>query len=115
MINDALAALVKKYAAGLPQKMEKTAECVAESLARPEDAERRILAYRAVHSLVGSSGTYGFNELSETARAAEALLRKAAESGTPVPDEEKPLLQNLMSRMTTLAAGAGQRVSAGAA
>lgn len=115
MKNDALLALRRRYAAALPAKVAKASEEVLDYLAEPGDASRCEIAHRALHSLIGSSGTYGFADLSRTARSAEALLRQSLESGAPLTPVERIVLVDLIAGLGSLAASAARETAAGAA
>ena len=113
--GDAILALRRRYAANLPTKVEKAAECVGALLEHPADSARCQLAQRTLHSLIGSSGTYGFAELSQVARAAEALLRASLEGGTALTPGQRLELVNLVAGLGSLAASAARESGAGAA
>src|SRR5579883_2161598 len=95
--NDPLLALRRRYAAALPAKVAKASECVGDYLADPGDVSRCEAAHRSLHSLIGSSGTYGFSDLSLTARSAETLLRRPLESGAPLSAAERLRLVDLIA------------------
>jgi chemotaxis protein histidine kinase CheA len=113
--NEMLLALRRKYAAGLPAKVAKAAESVRSLLAAPLDPDRCEAAHRSLHSLTGSSGTYGYPDLSRFARSAEILLRLSLESGNPISSEEQQSLVDVIARLGTLAAMAAEDSTAGAA
>jgi diguanylate cyclase (GGDEF)-like protein len=75
ILEQRMAELREGYRARLPERLEEI-DRDWEALHRnpgDDDLQRRL--HRAVHSLVGSSGTYGFADLSTRARAAEIFLR----------------------------------------
>lgn len=106
--KDALQALRRKYAAGLPAKVAKAAESVRSFLSAPGDSDRCEVAHRSLHSLTGSSGTYGFPEMSRIAHSAEILLRRSLESGVPLSEEEALTLVDVIDRLGALAAMAAE-------
>jgi HPt (histidine-containing phosphotransfer) domain-containing protein len=69
------------------------------------------IAHRLVHSLIGSSGTYGFQEISMIARSAERILREAMESGRAPAPENGLALQEIIARLGLLAATAAEDAS----
>lgn len=113
--NDPLLALRRRYAANLPAKVAKAAESVGTLLAAPGDPSQCEIAHRALHSLIGSSGTYGFADLSRLARSAELLLRESLESGAPLSSDQRLQLVTLIADLGSLAASAARDSGAGAA
>lgn len=83
-----LAALRAGYVLQLPAKFgafEKAFDAfLGESWTEPVARE----TYRLIHSLAGSTGTYGFPELSELARTAEAVIKASVERRTPLLSTE---------------------------
>lgn len=104
--NDVLMALRKRYAAALPAKVSHASESVESYLAAPEDAARGEEAHRSVHSLIGSSGTYGFPDLSGLARKAETLIQECLDAGVPPTLIRKSEIQQVLARLGFLAAEA---------
>jgi chemotaxis protein histidine kinase CheA len=108
MANGRLDQLKKQYAANLPDKVRKAAESIRAFMAVPRDRVLLQIAHRFVHSLTGSSGTYGFYELSRIARGAEELLSESLESGLPLSSDRQLQLRDLIFNlgfMATAAAG----------
>jgi HPt (histidine-containing phosphotransfer) domain-containing protein len=104
MVNEAIAQLRKKYALSLPLKVSNASECVAAALKAPWNRSLGEMAHRFLHSLIGSSGTYGFPQLSEVARSAEVILKASVESGAPLSPGEGLRLHELVTRLGFLAA-----------
>jgi diguanylate cyclase (GGDEF)-like protein len=69
-----LAKLKLEYTAQLPQKLD-TIKADWEKLNTQWDNERLILLHRNIHSLIGTSGTFGFLELSKSARELETNIK----------------------------------------
>jgi chemotaxis protein histidine kinase CheA len=113
--NDALLALRRKYAAGLPAKVAKVTESVRSLLSSPRHPDRCEVAHRSLHSLTGSTGTYGFPEMSRLACSAEIMLRRSLESGVPLSEEESRTLMDQIVHLGALAAMAAQDPVPGAA
>jgi HPt (histidine-containing phosphotransfer) domain-containing protein len=104
MVNEAIAQLRKKYALSLPLKVSNASECVEAALSAPWNRAVGELAHRYLHSLIGSSGTYGFPQFSEIARSAEVILKESVDSGAPPSPEEGVRLRQLVTRLRFLAA-----------
>jgi len=113
--NDPLLTLRRRYAANLPSKVAKAAESVGAMLAAPEDLSQCEIAHRALHSLIGSSGTYGFSDLSLMARSAEVLLRESLDSGAPLSPDQRLALVTRIAGLGSIAASAARDFAAGAA
>lgn len=107
----ALAKLTMKYGAALPQKIDAIEAAIAPVFAGVYDDAACEGAYRAMHSLAGSSGTYGFGEITPVARAAEAILKSGLESRSTPPPPEKRRLDDHMAKLRELAAAAARRVA----
>lgn len=73
-IQDKLQALYVAYTRNLPDKINML-EKQWQELSQQWSHEKLIEFHRAVHSLCGSSGTYGYKELSHTARELEVYLK----------------------------------------
>jgi len=72
------------------------------------------MAHCSVHSLSGSTGTYGFLELRQLARSTEKLLKDSLDDESPLPPEKHLHLRDLLGRLGALAAGAaGRRATTG--
>jgi len=102
-VNRAIERLRLKYAASLPVKVGQAAAQVTAALAGPWDPALGEVAHRAVHSLIGSSGTYGFLEFSCIARSAEAILRASVESAALPSREAAHQLRQLIAHLEFLA------------
>jgi diguanylate cyclase (GGDEF)-like protein len=74
-----LAALRKVYAENLPMKISQI-ESFAEKLMHQWNRETLVELHRLVHSLHGSAGTYGYQQLSHQAEELEGLLKNFLES-----------------------------------
>ena len=106
VMNEALMALRRRYAACLPAKVSQASECVESYLSTPGDAVRGEVAHRSVHSLIGSSGTYGFPDLSGLARKAETLIQECLDCGVPPTLMREYQIRQLLRRLSFLAAEA---------
>jgi HPt (histidine-containing phosphotransfer) domain-containing protein len=106
-----LAKLRKKYGLALPEKISGIAAAVAPLFSGAWEESLCSTAYRQVHSLAGSSGTYGFPEISEVARAAEALLKQSLDARRPLPPAQQSQVDDLMAKLREMAAGAASQVS----
>lgn len=99
-----LAALRREYALRLP---ERAAACraLAETLAGGWEEERVRDLAAGLHKLAGSGRTYGFAQVTEQARAAEAALQSACAAGANCAPA---LREELRRRVDELVATAGQ-------
>jgi chemotaxis protein histidine kinase CheA len=105
-----LARLKEKFARGLPEKVSQIEAGFAQLFAGPWQEESCSTAYRQIHSLVGSSGTYTFAEISGVARAAEAILKQALETRSMPPASRRTELDGLVAKLRELAADAARQV-----
>lgn len=103
--------LKKKYGLGLPDKISQIEASLATLMAGPWEEQVSTTAYRQVHSLAGSSGTYGYMEISTLARAAEAILKRSLESRASLPEDQKSQVAGLMAKIRDLAAAAARESS----
>ena len=111
-VNSVIEGLRRRYAANLPSKVDQAAASVTAVLAGPWNPTFGDIAHRLVHSLIGSSGTYGFLEISTTARSAERILRDSMESGSGPAPEKVLVLQEIMARLGFMAVMAADQTSA---
>jgi hypothetical protein len=111
-VNSVIDALRRRYAANLPAKVDRAAASVSAVLAGPWNPALGDIAHRMIHSLIGSSGTYGFPELSGVARSAERILRDSVESGKAPAPETVLVLQEIIARLGYLAVMAAEGASA---
>src|SRR5690349_17357315 len=111
-VNSMIDGLRRRYAANLPSKVAKAAESVSAVLAGPWNPALGDIAHRLVHSLIGSSGTYGFHELSVVARSAERILREAMESERAPDSDQGILLQEILARLGFMARALAEEASA---
>lgn len=81
-----------EYRAQLPEKIQAIAH-EWKALCEQWQPETIVTLHRNVHSLIGTSGTFGFIDISKTARTLEVLLKPLLEHKNPhfKPD---PALQN---------------------
>jgi chemotaxis protein histidine kinase CheA len=66
--------LRRDYADQLPAKLAHAAALLGDCQRAPDDDGALEALHRALHTLAGSAGTFGWNALGERARAAEHLL-----------------------------------------
>ena len=106
LAKGALETLTQRFRESLPAKVAKLTMDVAAYLASPGDLSRGEIAVRSAHSLVGSSGTYGFLDICHAARRAERILREALEGAAAPPPETRARLRELVESLLSLAAAA---------
>lgn len=104
-----LAKLRTKYGLGLPGKIAAIEAAVAAIGTSSWDEPAFSTAYRQVHSLAGSSGTYGFPDISGLARAAEAILKPSLESRTVLPASDRARVDELLVKLREMAADAARQ------
>ena len=103
--DEGLEALRDSYAASLPGKLAEIERFWSEVSSTAGGAALRSL-HRAVHSITGSAGTYGFAEISREARAFELAIASQLEA----PLDPEPLALRLAAlRRAMEAARAGSR------
>lgn len=104
-----LAKLRRKYGLALPGKVSGIETAVAPLAAGPWEEGLCSAAFRQVHSLAGSSGTYGFPAICGIARAAEAILRQSLESRSVLQPTQKAEVDQLMAKLREMAADAARQ------
>jgi chemotaxis protein histidine kinase CheA len=98
--------LKRAYARSLPEKVAKIESAFRTFFASAWEEAACGSTYRLIHSLAGSSGTYGFDDLCKTARSAEAVLKESMEARRiPSPDRQQEALDQV-GRLRDLAASA---------
>jgi HPt (histidine-containing phosphotransfer) domain-containing protein len=107
-----LAKLRLKYGLALPEKISGLSAAFGTYFTGPWDEQACSTAHRQIHSLAGSSGTYGFPEISGIARAVEALIKQSLEARAPLPADPRARVDDLMTKLRELAADAARQVSA---
>jgi len=87
--------LKEQFLSGLPNKIKE----LHDHWRAVSDANWSIDANNAfrivVHSLVGSSGTFGFSEVSSTARQLESLIKTISEQGVAPTREEVEIIEQI--------------------
>ena len=74
-IEAKLAALRKAYSASLPEKIKEI--ILLWEITRQDFSKNNFYEFhRAVHSLAGSAGTYGYNELGQACRDLDIYLQQ---------------------------------------
>lgn len=88
--------LKAQYASLLPEKIMLIIDDW-KKIKEQKDQETITLLHRNVHSLIGTSGTFGFTQLSTQARELETLLKPftLAEDSTQVANEIQPIEEKL--------------------
>jgi HPt (histidine-containing phosphotransfer) domain-containing protein len=105
-VQTQLAKLRAKYGLALPGKISGIAAAVASFFAAPWDEQACSTAHRQVHSLAGSSGTYGFPAISGVARSAEAILKQSLEARALPAPSLKSQVDDLVAKLREMAADA---------
>ncbi len=98
--------LKRAYAAQLPEKLARIDAAFTGFVAAPWEEQACMASYRLLHSLAGSSGTYGFDEICRVARQAEAFLKESLESRrSPLPERQLEV-RCLFARLSELVGSA---------
>ncbi len=87
-VEERLRTLREEYETQLPEKIARIVEATEVWLRTPTDTPALGAVHRMAHSLVGSSGSYGFSAVSQAARALEQELKSVIEGWTPVSAEQ---------------------------
>jgi DNA-binding response OmpR family regulator len=99
VIQEQFQDLQQDYAARLPQKVMEL-EKIWEAIQDREDTAKQLARFRRmVHSLTGSGTTFGFKELSETARQLELLLDMIIAEGEATIEARKDKIDALLDNM----------------
>src|ERR1043165_4776462 len=96
--------LRKKYGLALPQKTAAVDSAFTTVFAGAWEEHACATAYRLVHSLAGSSGTYGYPEISGVARELEQLIRRSVETHASLEEAPKAEAEALLARLRGMAA-----------
>ncbi len=88
-ILDQLAALRARYAEDLPVKIAQIRSGLS-ALQQSWDAENLRTLHRQAHSLTGSGATFGYMDVSATARKLEQCFKTCIESGQPAAADDWP-------------------------
>lgn len=104
-LESRLEALRQEYAAGLPAAIAEASEAFGRV---PSDGQEAIEAvWQVAHRTYGTAGSYGLDEVAETARALEALLtphRNDDALPTEVADSASEALETLAAQASAAAA-----------
>jgi HPt (histidine-containing phosphotransfer) domain-containing protein len=103
--------LRRRYGLSLPEKISAIQVALASLLAGPWEEQACQATHRQVHSLAGSSGTFGYPEISRVARAAEILIQRSLEARAVLPVPQRAEVEELVSKLRELAAGVARQGS----
>ena len=78
----ALRALTVMFVEKLPGKLLEMETALNQLVQNKDDPETLNLLYRLLHTMAGSAGTFGFDEIGLEARALEARLKPLLAGGT---------------------------------
>ena len=106
-----LAKLKRKYGLALPEKISSLEAAFAPLFAGSWEEQVCSTAYRQVHSLAGSSGTYGYTDLGLLARSVEALIKQSLDSRSALPAARKAEVDGLMAQLREQAMEAARQAS----
>jgi len=96
-LERALAGLRRQYLLEAPERLAELRAALARAGAGNAEAlsQLRLL----LHRLAGSGGSYGFDDVSTRARAAELLVRDVLERGGPVTDDDVEVLAGRIAEL----------------
>ena len=106
-----LADLKRTYGRELPGKISRIEAMLRPVFAGPWEQQSCSAAYRQIHSLAGSSGTYGFPEICGLARSAEVLLKQCLDSLALLAEPEQRQVETLMATLREMAADTARQFS----
>lgn len=90
------------YVQHLPNKI-KEIEMVWEDLISREDSAKLKDLHRLIHSLCGSSGTYGYQALSHIARELESFLKAMIDRSMVLTEEKQQQITQLLQQIVSAA------------
>lgn len=102
-IEAQLRALRDAYIAKLPAKVDELWSDWRVFIAAPWNAASAAELHRMLHSLAGSSGTFGLSEMTHTARKAEELLKLTVERQQHLTAEESAELGRQLDTLKAMA------------
>ena len=84
-LEEKLKVLELMFLGKLPGRLAEIEQALEQFLAAPEDKEALQLMHRLLHTMAGTAGTFGFNEVGEAARLYDNQLKAllAGEAWTP--------------------------------
>jgi type IV pilus assembly protein PilB len=86
------------YLRNLPAKAQQIEEMWATVRREPDNWESWENLHRMIHTLIGSGATYGFKEVSSSARQLEAVVKTAPLNKTPPTAEQSKQIETLLSQ-----------------
>ena len=89
-LAEVMRGLRREYLKGAPQRLEELSAQLA-ALEKGDAAQLDALR-RGLHKLAGSGGSYGFDEVSQAARAGEHFAKALLEKGGEVSDGDMATL-----------------------
>ncbi len=98
-------ALEDLFVKGLPERMQEISDAVDACVAQPGEATVVAILHRYLHSVAGTAGTFGFQELGARARALEIDLEPALLGGpvaVQVLQDKVPELRNYLEWARTV-------------
>ncbi len=92
----------QQYAAGLPAKILEIKSIWQELLDQPWNNARFAELHRKLHTVAGSAGTFGFPEVGQGARVAEALIKVVMLGAAPPDATDKEHIQAALTSLETI-------------
>lgn len=101
-VQDKLKDLLIQYQKKLPDKIARIEEQWQE-IQQQWNPEKMEILHRDIHSLCGSSGTYGYVELSKVARQAEIYLKENLLNADDISDQQKKKVTSYLDQLKAYA------------
>lgn len=93
--------LQQKYRDQLPERLNEIGEAWHVALASALDSEALTLFHRQLHSLAGSAGTFGYQQLGATARKLESRVIESVQ-GDRVETLDRETVESMLSQLLQL-------------
>lgn len=89
------------YAGKLPEKLHEI-NSQWEMVLAAQDNEKLKILHNTIHKFCGSSGSYGYPEISQVTRGLEMYLKTLIQQDKPLSVAEKAEIQELLQKIQTV-------------
>ena len=96
-LQKALHALEVMFAAKLPAKLKEIETALNQFSQNPSDTDALTLLHRLLHTMAGSAGTFGFQEVGAQARLLEGRLKPLIKGASFIEAELNQFVNDVMS------------------
>lgn len=110
-LQDALRALEVMFAAKLPSKLVEIEDALAQFILHPKDAGALALLHRVLHTMSGSAGTFGFDEVGAQSRLLEVRLKPLLSGVTWSDAELNDFARDVRTYLSTALPVAGNEIA----